>query len=146
MARRPQGDSLGSLTILAPRLRGKSSVRSKTGTRKPKRSGVEGPSGFRDYFEIRLSVKNAPPDTVSVVYQLDKSFPKRFTEVKSKDGVDYPDTITTFGDNEIRATVWTARGGEGLCTRLLEALRRTYGKVNKGSIAEAMRKLDKNSK
>jgi hypothetical protein len=88
------------------------------------------PSAFPDpsltHYRIRLFVKNAPPDALSVTYQLDTSYLSPVREVPM--GVpDFAEHITSFGDYLVYVTIRCKTSNpQSFATRLSDALENYY--------------------
>lgn len=97
----------------------------------------------KGHYDMRVFLRNVPEDVVSVLYQLDESYDveDRFTEIRVGDSENFEDEITSYADFEIRVVVWTRSGGQGLRTRLVTALERTYGQSEHPSIRKAITRL-----
>lgn len=78
-------------------------------------------------FGVRLRIRNAPPETEAVVWQLPVEKYGRsdeFDEIKLKP--DFPETLNCWEDIEVKASIWGPGGGLCLRRNLLEALKEAY--------------------
>lgn len=82
-------------------------------------------------YGIRLFMKHFPEDTFSVVYQLnDESFRsenQEFEEIRNDGQKGFEHFIASYGDFEIRASIWCLKSAQGVRSRLSAALKRRYG-------------------
>jgi len=79
-------------------------------------------------FALLIYVHNAPPTAFSTVYQINhRTFPKPFKEIARDQSGRFDRETSSYGDVEVRATIWCSK--ESIATRSLlsEALRRHYG-------------------
>jgi hypothetical protein len=98
-----------------------------------------------DAYSFRVFIHDAPPDTHSVVYQLNYSAShKEFEPVEDDGSRTFGLRFGACGNFEIRATLWYADRGEGLKCPLVTALERTYGPAPKGPIGKALKALREN--
>lgn len=101
--------------------------------------------GYRLY-KTEVYISHPPPDTSVVLYQyvddawtLSQQIEQIEHHVK-----DFTDTLDEDGDIEMRATLWSPRGGVAIKTSFAQALKEHYGKRMSVSIRESIRKIENN--
>lgn len=77
------------------------------------------------HYEIRLSIKDAPPDTHRVTWQLHETYYDPIRDVRDRNS-GFAEVLSSYGDYEVKATV-RLKDRSILATRgLAEALRDNY--------------------
>ncbi len=99
-------------------------------------------SGSRHkHYKIRLSLKNAPPETLSVAYQLHESYKDRVREIPI--GVpDFREDISSYGDYLVTVTLQGARSAQALTAKLSDALKENYRGVADPEILNAIDEIE----
>lgn len=93
------------------------------------------------HFWIKLSVKDAPPDTYSVTYLLHESYKDRVREIP----VDVPgfeEEISSYGDYTITVTA-NGKNPQAFASKLSEALKRKYEGGESNEIREAITQIER---
>jgi len=80
---------------------------------------------FKQHYKIRLTVKNAPPDAYSVVYELDPTYVDYIREANDPSNK-FSEDLTSYGDYTIKATIRTKTGLRLIKRDLGEALESNY--------------------
>lgn len=100
------------------------------------------------HYQVNIWISGAPPNTVSVTYQLHSTFKKRFHEVllggEDNDDLLYAIDIWTYGDFTVKATLWNLNGGTGVSGRLSGALKRKHAGITTIEISEALQSITDN--
>ena len=101
-----------------------------------------------DGYRIRAFLKNAPEETLSVVYHFnDESYRdegEEFIEIPNDGRPGFEAYFESYGDFEIRGTIWYPKTGQGVKTRLSPALERSHGNAPKGPIRTALKHIRDN--
>ena len=97
-----------------------------------------------DDYSIIVSIVDQPDDAVEIIYQFnDKTYDKPFTKRKNVSRK-FQYEFETYGDFEIRATIWRSDGtGIGISRYLSEALADFYGEHPKKKFSTAIKAIKK---
>jgi hypothetical protein len=95
---------------------------------------------YKNHFEIRLFIENAPRDTKQVVYELHDSYPKPIREVP-RGRRDFEEHITSYGDYVVNIEILGDRILE-MNDWLSSALENFYGKNPPREILEAIKQIE----
>jgi hypothetical protein len=95
---------------------------------------------YKNHFEIRLFIENAPRDTKQVVYELHDSYPKPIREIP-RGRRDFEEYITSYGDYVVNIEILGDRILE-MNDWLSSALENFYGKNPPREILEAIKQIE----
>src|SRR5262249_23465245 len=96
----------------------------------------------RTHYEVKISIAGTPKGAYGVTYRLHPTYLDPVREVL-REGGDFSENITTYGDYELAAKIRTDTGNFTVRDSLADALTRTYGASPTTPIANALQTLKK---